>query len=510
MRWQDVLWLAVSGLWQRRLRSALTIVGVAVGCFVLAASLSVGQGVQEAIEAQLRRQDRLRRIVAWPGKGPEAKRPEFEVPGDMSEERRERLREALKLRWRAPEINRDRGIPPEQEAELAKLPHVVEIRPALSWDGMASLVGGKGSKAVEGTFLVGSGTDAGLAPRLLAGKGLEEEGALVSEYLVYRWGIKDEAGVAGVLGKTVRLRIEVTGPGFNAMLMLLGVARPNLDKKQKAVLDRVLKKLPEALARIDLSEEEQMVLKQLLTEARPGGLKPIIVDLPIRGVFRDTNKGELGPWDAGVRVVDVYLPPASARKLYFARPGRANRDMPQVAVLVDSEDALRGVQENIKEMGLETFSLAELVDQVRFNVRLVVIACTLLAAIALAVAALGIVNTMLMAVLQRTHEIGVLKALGARDGHVLAMFLCEGLVIGAAGGVLGMVFAWLASYPGDAFARWLVAVQTPMRLEASVFAYPWWLVLGVPAGVCVVTVLAAAYPASRAASINPIEALRDR
>ena len=54
--------------------------------------------MQDAIEAQLRRQDRLRRIVVWPGKGPEAKRPEFKVPGEMSEARRERLRDLL---WEA-------------------------------------------------------------------------------------------------------------------------------------------------------------------------------------------------------------------------------------------------------------------------------------------------------------------------------------------------------------------------------------------------------------------------
>lgn len=508
MRWLDVLWLALSGLWQRRLRSALTIVGVAAGCFVLAASLSVGEGVQEAIESQLRQQDRLRRIIVWPGKGPDSKRPEFEVQGEMSDERRERLREALKLRWRAPEAARGRGITPEQEREIAYMPHVVEVRPSLSWRGRAST---DGTRAVEGTFLVGSGTDAGLAPRILAGEGLgEKDGALVSEYLVYKWGKKDEADVESVIGKTLRLRFETAGPNFSALLMALGVARPSLDKKQRAVLDRVVKKLPTALARAGLSAEDQKVLDELLRGAKPGKRKPLAIDLPIRGVFRDTNKGELGPWDSGVNAVDAYMTPAAARKLFFGIPGKTSRDLPQVVVLVDREDELRGVQEQIKEMGLETFSLAELVDQVRFNVRLVVIACTLLAAIALVVAALGIVNTMLMAVLQRTHEIGVLKALGARDGHVLAMFLCEGLVLGLLGGSLGMLGAWLARYPGDSFARWLVAAQTPMRLQSSVFAYPWWLVLGVPAGVCLLAVLAAAYPASRAARIDPIEALRDR
>ncbi len=506
MRWADIVSFALSGLWQRRLRTALTVVGVAVGCFVLAASLSVGQGVQEAIETQLRRQDRLRRVIVWPGKGPESRRPKIEVPGEMSDARRERLREAMKLRWKAPDVVTGRGIMPEQEAAMARLPHVAEVRPALTWNGRAVL----GKESAEGVFLVGSGTDAGLTPRLLAGEMLGEEGVVVSEHLVYSWGVRDEAGVAGVLGRTVRLEVAAAAPGLNAMLMLLGVARPDLDAKQRAVLDKVVRRLPEVLAGLDLPEDEHKVLMWLLKEARPGVAKPAAIELPIRGVFRDTDKGELGPWDSGVRVVDVYIPPGAARRLYLTRPGRANSDLPQVSVLVDEEDNLRGVQEAIKGMGLETFSLAELVDQVRFNVRLIVIACTLLAAIALLVAALGIVNTMLMAVLQRTHEIGVLKALGARDGQVMGVFLCEGAVQGLAGGVLGMLCAWLASYPGDAFARWLVAAQSPMRLESSVFAYPWWMVAGVPLGVTLLTVLAAAYPARRAARIDPIEALRER
>src|SRR5688572_18808695 len=101
MRWLDILGMAFGGIAQRRLRSVLTVAGVAVGCFVLAASLSVGQGVQQAIANQLRKQDRLRRIIAWSGRGPESARPAAEVPGDMSDARRDRLREAIKLRWRS-------------------------------------------------------------------------------------------------------------------------------------------------------------------------------------------------------------------------------------------------------------------------------------------------------------------------------------------------------------------------------------------------------------------------
>jgi putative ABC transport system permease protein len=506
MRWQDLASLALTGLWQRRLRTALGVLGVAVGCFLLATSLAVGQGVQHAVESQLRRQDRLRRIVTWPGKGPASKAPTFEAPGEMSDVRRERLLEAMKLRWKAPESAASRGISPALEAEIAELPHVREVRPSLLWNSKLMLEG----KSADGVVLVGSGADAGLARRLLVSDRPEEEGVLVSEHLAYLWGYRDEADVPSLLGRTMRMEAATTGPGLSALLLALGVSLPTLDARQAAVLEKAARQLPKLMAKIELPPEETAILLEVLKEAQPAKASTVTLELPIRGVFRDTAKGELSPWDSGVFVVDAYIPPASARRLFLSRPGRTTSDLPQAVVLVDREENVREVQDAIKEMGLEVFSLADLVDQVRFNLQLIITACGLLAAIALLVAVLGIVNTMLMAVLQRSHEIGVLKALGARDGQVLAIFLIEGAVQGLLGSLLGLLAAWLASYPGDALARWIVAVQSPMRLEESVFAYPWWLLTGVPLGVTLVTVIACAYPARRAARIDPIDALRER
>jgi putative ABC transport system permease protein len=222
------------------------------------------------------------------------------------------------------------------------------------------------------------------------------------------------------------------------------------------------------------------------------------------------DRTEIGPFDEPPRPVDVLIPPGVSRSLYFGRAGMAEQGLPQVSVRVDHERHLRRVEEEIKAMGLETFSLADLLDQVQLNVLLVSIACSFVAAIALVVAAIGITNTMLMSVLERQHEIGVMKAVGARSAQVLALFLVEGGLIGAAGAVIGLLGAWLVSFPGDRIAQHLVATRTPMQLDQSVFVFPAWLVVGVPLAVCALTTLAGLYPARRAASIDPIEALRQR
>ena len=88
------------------------------------------------------------------------------------------------------------------------------------------------------------------------------------------------------------------------------------------------------------------------------------------------------------------------------------------------------------------------------------------------------------------------------------IFLLEGGLIGLIGGGLGLLCGWLASYPGDAVSQRIILQQTGSRLEESLFVFPLWLTLGIPAFAVLVTTLAAVYPARRAARINPIAALR--
>jgi putative ABC transport system permease protein len=139
---------------------------------------------------------------------------------------------------------------------------------------------------------------------------------------------------------------------------------------------------------------------------------------------------------------------------------------------------------------------------------MITFAMAFVAIVALVVAAVGITNTMIMSVLERTHEIGVMKALGARDGHIQLIFLVEGVVIGLIGSSLGPGLGWLASFPGDSIAKSIMEPQTRVPVQGSLFVFPTWVVLGVPLRVCVITTLAALYPAFRAARVDPVTSLR--
>jgi len=127
--------------------------------------------------------------------------------------------------------------------------------------------------------------------------------------------------------------------------------------------------------------------------------------------------------------------------------------------------------------------------------------------VGLVVAALGIVNTLLMAVLERYQEIGICKALGASDGDLVVLFLTEAGIIGLLGGLGGLLRGGAVSYGLEvainAYAR-AQGVTSPL----DVFAFPLWLLATTMIFAIVMSVLAGVYPALRAARVDPIRALR--
>jgi putative ABC transport system permease protein len=124
--------------------------------------------------------------------------------------------------------------------------------------------------------------------------------------------------------------------------------------------------------------------------------------------------------------------------------------------------------------------------------------------IALAVASLGISNTLIMAIYERTREIGVMKAVGASRGTIRLLFTVEAASIGFWGGVVGVTAAWICGQIIN-----LVSRLTFLRdyKEFSISAFPFWLILAVIALSTAVALLAGLIPANRAAKLDPIEAL---
>ena len=126
--------------------------------------------------------------------------------------------------------------------------------------------------------------------------------------------------------------------------------------------------------------------------------------------------------------------------------------------------------------------------------------------IALVTAALGIVNTMVMSIIERRREIGVIKSLGAGEGEIRLMFIAESGVIGMTGSVIGIICGWTVTRIISIIAKTVMERREMPVFE--LFALPLWLILLTICFGLGISLVAGFYPASRAARIDPVEALR--
>jgi len=165
------------------------------------------------------------------------------------------------------------------------------------------------------------------------------------------------------------------------------------------------------------------------------------------------------------------------------------------------------IVEQLQERGFEVQSLRTILDMIN---RAMVVLQTMLGSVgglALFVASIGIANTMVMAVYERTREIGILKAIGASPGDIRGLFMAEAAFIGLVGGIVGTIGGWLL---GLGLNRLILAIlrwqEVPM--EGTFFVVTGWLVALALVFATVVGLLAGLYPAARAARLDPLEALR--
>jgi ABC-type antimicrobial peptide transport system permease subunit len=180
-----------------------------------------------------------------------------------------------------------------------------------------------------------------------------------------------------------------------------------------------------------------------------------------------------------------------------------------VTVRVRDPSYLASVEKELKDMGYFTRTVASRLQGMRAMFLAVQLLLSLVGTIAMAVAALGIINTLLMSVLERYQEIGICKAIGASDGDLLVLFLTEAGIIGLLGGLTGLLLGWLSSLA----LGWGAAVYARSQNitgDLNLFAFPPWLLAAAVAFAVVVSILAGIYPALRAARVDPIRALRSQ
>jgi putative ABC transport system permease protein len=230
------------------------------------------------------------------------------------------------------------------------------------------------------------------------------------------------------------------------------------------------------------------------------------VQLKIVGILEE-SRGE-SDWS-------VYLPLDDLTKYNeWVLGRRINRDRDgynQVVVKVENVDQVLNIAEQITQMGYQAYTPQSFVEGINSFFLILQVIFGGVGAIALLVAAIGIANTMAMAILERTREIGLMKAIGATNRDVLSIFLGEAAGIGFVGGVGGVVLGWSAGQIINVLAVAYLAGQAAQQGSpppTSAVLTPLWLPVFAILFSTMIGLLSGLYPALRAATMVPVTALK--
>lgn len=178
----------------------------------------------------------------------------------------------------------------------------------------------------------------------------------------------------------------------------------------------------------------------------------------------------------------------------------------QVQIHVNSSQELEAVKSIVIERGYQVQSLQETINQANKIFQIFQIVLGLFGAVALIVSAIGMFNTMTVTLLERTNEIGIMRALGASKVSIRQLFLTEAIILGALGGLVGLGLGILGAEIIN-----LIINRLAERFGGSsigLFYYPLWFMLLVFGISGAIGLWAGVFPAHRASTMDPLEALR--
>jgi putative ABC transport system permease protein len=211
----------------------------------------------------------------------------------------------------------------------------------------------------------------------------------------------------------------------------------------------------------------------------------------------------------------VFLPLGLAESLHVMQPtdlreiSRSAADQPvysSISVRVKNPAQVQRVEDAIKKMGFNTFSILDASNSLKQVFRVLYAFLGIFGSLALTVASIGIVNTLVMAILERRREIGIMKAIGASDGDIRKLFFAEAGAMGILGGIVGVVLGWaIGQIINFGTNIWLKSQSLP---QEHFWVVPLWLVVFSIVFAFIVSLVSGLYPAGRAARLDPVQALR--
>ena len=504
MSFLDILQLALRNLRQAKLRAVLTTMGVIVGVAVIVTMVSFGLGLQRNMLSRFKALDlfneiqvfgrSLSNLVATRARSNSARNE------NDGRDRRSRLK---------PDVQPTRILDDAAIAEISRIPGVAYVEPSLTIFTFVRASGHSQIESIGGASVPNAGSRFRefIAGLMISSPNADE--AVVNETFTRDFGFEKPADA---IGKTIEF-----------------LAAPNESSRQSS---KQSSKPPSRESPRQKNEEAELpsffglpLEEDTTAETDSGAL--VAKTFRIVGVLNAEVKEGAG--QGGVRGLfpgaRIYIPLPAVRQWSIEHRG----PMSQVALALaresgslsesDSEGydsaivrvndpiALTEVRNRLKELGFGSFSIVDQLEQFRTVFLIIDSVLGLLGGISLLVASFGIANTMIMSILERTREIGIMKAIGAEDREIKLIFFVEAAVLGVCGGVIGVMAAWAIDAIANRLAyRFILKPQGASFVDF--FSLPPWLTAGAILFALIVSILAALYPAARAARIDPVRALR--
>ncbi len=448
MKARDLTDLALRNLREAILRNTLTTLGVAVGVASFVAILSLGVGLQQMASKRLSQSGLFDTIFVTPknnfrGMG----RPQQEVESNKP----------------------PRPLDEDARQELTKLANVIEVYPQVRFftevrfnnKPFGTMVAGLPDSArnsgafdgMQGNFFSSSKANEAILQIEFAKDLSDKPSSLIGQELTLRYAERQAMPAASGEAPSSG---EESGGGFSVV-----------------------------------PKESQLKIVGIVeTEPAAGfggiGNARLLMPLETASTLRAAQVNDLR---------DIVRGSASTKITYASLSVRAK-----------SPSYVEALEGTIKTLGFNAFSLLDASNSLRTFFKVFDLLLGIFGCLALAVATLGIVNTLVMAILERRREIGVLKALGAADSDVQQLFFVEAGVMGFLGGILGVGFGWFLGRVITFGTNIYLKRQNLNSIELS--SVPLWLVLFALVIAVGVSLMAGLYPASRAAKLNPVDALR--
>lgn len=449
MNFHDILFMGLKNLLRRKTRSILAIMGVIIGTAAITVMVSLGIGLRESFESQIKNWGNLHMIEVNPG-------------GMYQEEPGKKKKEA-KLT--------DKTI-----KELEKIPYVTAITPEVQTY----------MKLVIGRH-VASARIIGVRPEVFEKFNLKlQDGRYLTK--------NDKMGI--VFGKNVakwfynpysnnyvqdedKLPVEV----INARVKI--TADMNYGERYKEA-DRTT---PDGKT-INYSLYDAKGIGLLESENDDYSYSVIMNIEDVQELIKQRDKEE--------------------GRSNFSSGNRTEYD--QAKVYVENTEKVKDVAKALKDKGYMTFSLVDMLEEVKQMSNIVQAVLGGIGAVSLLVAALGITNTMIMSIYERTKEIGIMKVIGANIKDIRRLFLIEAASIGFFGGLIGLLISYGLSAIANLLLTDLFMQGMYMDPEAGITGIsiiPWYLALGTLSFATFVGILAGYLPANRAMKLSALESLRN-